>query len=183
MKHDHHQRDGKPRGVADKGDTLPADPGCELIVLARYNDIPDAELARAELEANGIQSVIFDENTISAQWLYAQAMGGMRLMVRACDASTAAEILGLPPISAAELAQEAGETEDAKCPNYGGSDVKTGFFTVYGTSFLGIIGIVLCYILPAYLLSPVILAAVPLGFRCKACGHKWRKDKQEVLAP
>ncbi len=183
MKHDHHQRDGKPKGIADKGDTLPADPGCELIVLARYNDIPDAELARGELEANGIQSVIFDENTINAQWLYAQAMGGMRLMVRARDASTAAEILGLPPISAGELAQEAGETEEAKCPKCGNGDVKTGFFTVYGTSFLGIIGILLFYILPAIMISEAILAAIPWGYRCKACGHKWRKLKAAKPTP
>lgn len=183
MTHDHHQRGGKPKGVAEKGDTLPDDPGCELIVLARYNDVPDAELARGELEANGIQSVIFDENTISAQWLYAQAMGGMRLMVRMRDASTAAEILGLPPMSAGELAQEAGETEDAKCPKCGSSDVKRGFFTVYGTSCLGLLGIVLCYILPAFLISDAILLAVPLGYRCKACGHKWRKLKAAKPAP
>ncbi len=134
-------------------------------------------MARAELEANGIHAAVFEENTVSAQWLYAQAMGGMRLMVCRGDASRAAEILGLPPIGAAELAKKAGEAAEATCPKCGSGEVKTGFFTVYGTSFLRIIGIVLCYILPAFLISEAILVAVPWGYRCKACGYKWRKEK------
>ncbi len=51
---------------------------------------------------------------------------------------------------------------EATCPKCGSGEVKTGFFTVYGTSFLGIIGIVLCYILPAFLISEAILVAVGL---------------------
>jgi hypothetical protein len=160
----------------------PDDPGDYLIVINRYYSVPDAELARGRLESEGIPAFVFDENMVSAQWLYSQAIGGMRLMVRAQDAAKAAEILSLEPIKEEELAKEAGATEDVTCPKCGSGNVKRGFFTVYGTSCLGIIGIVLCYILPVFLISNVILVAVPWGYRCRACGYKWRKQKAEKPA-
>jgi hypothetical protein len=174
MTHDNHHKGGEPRGGAAEGDSLSTDPGCELIVLARYNDVPDAELARGELEANGIPAFVFDENMVGAQWFYSLAMGGMRLMVRARDAAEAAEILGLEPVHDEEFEREAGVTEEIYCPKCGSKEITRGYSSKFGWHWLAPIGLFLTYVLPSYLVSGVLLLICPWSYRCKSCRYIWR---------
>lgn len=52
-----------------------------LTTIARYSFPHEAQLARCSLEAAGIPAFIADEHTINMQWLYSDAMGGVRLQV------------------------------------------------------------------------------------------------------
>lgn len=63
------------------------------ITIARYSLPYEAHLDRARLESEGILSIIADEYTINMQWLYSNAMGGVRLQVDEPDLARAAEIL------------------------------------------------------------------------------------------
>lgn len=67
-----------------------------LVTIASFSFPHEAHLAKAQLEAAGIPSFIADEHTINMQWLYSDAMGGVRLQVLAELADEAKEILSEP---------------------------------------------------------------------------------------
>ena len=48
-----------------------------MITVARFSFPHEAYIAKASLEAAGIDSFIADEHTINMQWLYSNAMGGV----------------------------------------------------------------------------------------------------------
>lgn len=64
-----------------------------MIVVARFSFPHEAHIARASLDSVGIESHIADEHTVNTQWLYSNAMGGVRLMVAESDAEDAKQIL------------------------------------------------------------------------------------------
>jgi len=73
----------------------------DLVTIDRFLFIADAEIARATLEASGIDAVLVDENIVRMSWGDAQAHGGVRLQVRAEDAEEARMILKETDLSGA----------------------------------------------------------------------------------
>lgn len=67
-----------------------------LVTVASYRDLPNADLARAALESAGIEAWIQDDNLVRMDWFYSNAIGGIRLQVDAADAEAAREILDQP---------------------------------------------------------------------------------------
>ena len=65
----------------------------DLVTVDRFLFLAEAELARARLEAAGIDAVLADENVVRLSWGDAQAHGGVRLQVRRSDAEEAREVL------------------------------------------------------------------------------------------
>lgn len=53
----------------------------KFIVVSKYSFPLDAHIAKASLESEGIPAHIADEHTINMQWLYSDAIGGVRLYV------------------------------------------------------------------------------------------------------
>lgn len=62
-------------------------------VVARFSFPHEAHLAKTNLEAAGIESTLADEHTVNMQWLYSDAIGGVRLLVEDSDAEAALTIL------------------------------------------------------------------------------------------
>ena len=52
-----------------------------LTTICRFSHPFEAQVARARLEAAGIPVFVSDEHTINMQWLYSNALGGVRLQV------------------------------------------------------------------------------------------------------
>ncbi|MCW8884986.1 MAG: DUF2007 domain-containing protein [Motiliproteus sp.] len=52
-----------------------------MVTIACFSLPIDAQIARAKLESEGIPAYVADEHTINMQWLYSDAMGGVRLQV------------------------------------------------------------------------------------------------------
>ena len=52
-----------------------------LTTIGRFSHPLEAQIARARLEAAGIPAFVADEHTINMQWLYSNALGGVRLQV------------------------------------------------------------------------------------------------------
>jgi hypothetical protein len=65
----------------------------ELVIVGRYRDLPQAQIARSALESAGIPCFLRDENTVRNDWLLSNLMGGMRLMVNNSDREAAEAIL------------------------------------------------------------------------------------------
>jgi ribosomal protein S27AE len=65
----------------------------ELVVAAAYTQGLEAQLACSVLHAAGLEARVHDECTVAAEWRYSNAIGGVKVVVRAEDLATARELL------------------------------------------------------------------------------------------
>ncbi|MBM3932769.1 MAG: DUF2007 domain-containing protein [SAR202 cluster bacterium] len=66
----------------------------KLVTLARFSYVAEANLAKSRLDAEGIPAFVADEHMATLN--YAQAVGGIKLMVQETDMEEASHLLGLP---------------------------------------------------------------------------------------
>jgi hypothetical protein len=92
-----------------------------LITIASFSFPYEAHIARANLEAEGIPAFIADEHTINMQWLYSNALGGIRLQVPSEYAERAQDILAQ---DFSELLEAEFGKDEIVCPNCGSTDVE-----------------------------------------------------------
>src|SRR6185437_8815829 len=69
------------------------DPSDPLITIASFALPVEAHLARTKLESEGIEAHVADENIVSINWLYSNAVGGVKLQVPESQADRARQIL------------------------------------------------------------------------------------------
>jgi len=65
----------------------------KLVTLCRFRDLPGALVAKGLLDSAGIKCFLSDENTVRMDWLWSNALGGVRLWVREDDVAQAVELL------------------------------------------------------------------------------------------
>lgn len=69
-----------------------------MITIARFSKPEEAHLLRLRLGTGGVPAYILDENMVQMDWLYSNAIGGVRVQVSDEDLADAREILQeLPP--------------------------------------------------------------------------------------
>ena len=93
----------------------------DLVVIARYVNLVEAQLAQSALISAGIRAVMWDDNMVRMDWGAIPALGGIRLVVDRPEAAAAQEILNTP----APAATDGGEDEafeSPKCPNCGSAE-------------------------------------------------------------
>ena len=64
-----------------------------LTTVARFQNPVSAHIARARLEAEGIPAFLADEHLVGVQWLYSDAVGGVKLNVPDPFAEAALEVV------------------------------------------------------------------------------------------
>lgn len=98
----------KKRGLSWAGEDMPLpsqmeqqstveDPGNRPVVLRRYRDMPRAFVEKSVLEDAGIECFLQDDNVVRMDWLWSNAMGGIKLVVREKDAEEALKLLSQSP--------------------------------------------------------------------------------------
>lgn len=65
----------------------------ELVTVATYDKLTDAHIALGRLTVEGIEAQLFDEQMVQMDWLYAIALGGIKLRVARGDESAALKVL------------------------------------------------------------------------------------------
>lgn len=109
----------KKRGLSWTGEGMPLpsqmehqrsveDPGNRPVVLRRYRDMPQAFVEKSVLEDAGFECFLQDDNVVRMDWLWSNAMGGIKLVVREKDAEEAERLLSRSP---AEQTESAGKEE------------------------------------------------------------------------
>jgi hypothetical protein len=70
----------------------------DLVILRKFRDLPEALIAKGALESAGIECFLGDDMTIRMDWLWSDALGGIKLLVRKEDADGAQQLLdqGIP---------------------------------------------------------------------------------------
>jgi hypothetical protein len=61
--------------------------------VATFREAYQAYLAKGKLEAEGISSIVVDEYVVGINWMYSQAVGGVKVQVAEADYERAAQIL------------------------------------------------------------------------------------------
>jgi Putative prokaryotic signal transducing protein len=124
----------------------------------------EAQLARARLESEGIESLVADEHLVRMDWVISRAIGGVKLKVRACDAERAAEALrtseAIPEI---HLVTEA-EAACRRCPGCNSDNL-----TFERWSRLAFFG--------TWLLFGFPLPVPRNRWTCRHCGAVWREEE------
>lgn len=65
----------------------------EYVTVATFDKSTDAHIALGRLAAEGVQALLFDDNMVQMDWLYAIALGGIKLRVQRVDVTRARRIL------------------------------------------------------------------------------------------
>lgn len=94
-----------------------------LVTVATFSFPHEAHIARGRLEALGIPAIVLDEHTVNMDWLYSNAMGGVRLQVPdAFVAQAEAALDDDEPLELADIpAEELGPPPaPLYCPHCGG---------------------------------------------------------------
>ena len=128
-----------------------------LVTIATYTDAIEAHIARGRLDAEGIPVFVADEHLVWADWLYSNALGGVKLRVARADAERALAVLQALRNGAYALPEPAAPC----CPACGADDAVADRRTA------------------RIALVSLFSIAVPLpftrgGLRCIRCGHRWR---------
>jgi DNA-directed RNA polymerase subunit M/transcription elongation factor TFIIS len=157
-KSDECQRIMEPLKNDIETDDLNRVPLLNLVTVAAFSYPYEAELACGRLEAEGIEAVIADENMVSMNWLYSNAIGGVRLQVAESDAPRAREIL---ETTSAEDHPPASE-ENVRCPACGSKE----------TTYIDLSNKRLTYL--SWLLLGIPLLRLRKRMKCNSCGHIWK---------
>jgi hypothetical protein len=124
----------------------------KIITLETYYDVMLAHLMRTKLEDNGIPCFIADENTIGANPLYNQAIGGVKLKIFERDLERCREILAtqgdLHDQDHIEIDEETNNL--VICPYCGSTNVRHGAATEKKVHWLTAIASFLLSVLPFY---------------------------------
>jgi len=136
----------------------------KLITIGQFSKGVDAHLAKTKLQSEGIECFIQDEHLISLIWLYSNAIGGVKLQVRASDVEKAKKILSESPQIQQPNNKEIKESIQI-CPACHSNEV---YFEKFAR-------------------KPTFLSQLLLGFpipfirnkwECRSCGHRWKKIKK-----
>jgi hypothetical protein len=73
--------------------TIADEPDVRLIAVRRFRDLPEALVAKGMLDSAGVKCFLSDENTVRMDWLWSNALGGVRLWVREDDLPDATTLL------------------------------------------------------------------------------------------
>ena len=68
----------------------------DWVTVATFWQPMDAQMARIRLVSEGIDCVLLDENLVATDWLYANAVGGIKVQVPAADSERAVMALQRP---------------------------------------------------------------------------------------
>lgn len=150
-----------PELVPAKESEESARPITKPVVIGRYRDPYAAAIARSILESAGIQSFLADDNVIRMNWLYSNALGGIKLLVKDEDSAAARELLEAQIPEKFEV-EGAGEYEQPRCPNCNSLDVS---FQELDRKMAH-----------TGLLISLPIPAVKHGWNCHACGQNWEPD-------
>ena len=136
-----------------------------LKTIATFTSPWEAHIAKGRLEAEGIPAFIAHEHHIWANWIYSQALGGVKVQVPEVHALEAARVMRehLSGAFESDLSVEAVVESIDTCPNCGSQRVRS-----------------------RYAWHLILLLVLTLGLfliiwpprreihRCLECGHHWR---------
>ena len=130
-----------------------------MLTVATFSKPEEAHMLRLRLEAGGVPAFIQDENMVQTDWLYSNAIGGVRVQIDEDDVDRAKEILEDTGIETEPVGMPA-------CPNCASTNTAPDEIP-RRIAFLS-----------------MLLAGIPFLFsttrwRCTDCRHAWNEKNKE----
>jgi tetratricopeptide (TPR) repeat protein len=137
-----------------------------LVTVATFSYPTEAYLSKAKLEAAGIWSFVADAETVTTNWLYSNAIGGVKLRVKKDDVERAIELLhNSEPIEWDEEGFE--EADEVSCPQCGSIETS---YERYRMRLVFLSWLLLSFPIPF----------LKREWKCKACGHSWKILQDQI---
>jgi hypothetical protein len=137
--------------------------GADVVILRKFRDIPVALLAKSILDSAKIECFLTDVNTIRMDWLWSNAVGGVKLLVKKVDVAAAQQLLDQERVDAFEV-DGVGHFSQPICPQCESLEVSFKGLNktlAYGSIALG-----------------VPFPASHLAWHCNVCGHVWEDPSE-----
>ncbi len=126
----------------------------ERVTVKTFDTSVNAHLFRIELENEGIESFIYDEETITMDPLLSNAIGGIKVKINAKDIERTKEFL-----------TKREEENNPPCPNCGSKRIMTNFRSFKSAS--GIISAIAAFL---FTIFPPMFKTVN---KCLDCNHEF----------
>jgi predicted nucleic-acid-binding Zn-ribbon protein len=132
----------------------------KLVTVATFPEAIEAHIYRSRLEAEGIPSVVADENIITNQPWHSIAYGGVKLRVRDQDQEKALAVINTIRYGAEQANESPAVAPPPECPVCGAGNIKQK--KISGTW--------------ALILSVLFLYPLRYHYKltCLTCGYRWR---------
>lgn len=143
----------------ERGDLPPAE--TEPVVIRQFRDLPEAIIAKSMLDSAGIDTFLSDDNVVRMDWLWSNAIGGVKLLVRKEDAEEAEKVLSEKRPAEFDV-PDVGMYSQPACPKCGSMDVTYDGLhrpLSYATVAVGI---------------PIPIKNA--GWRCASCKNRWAEE-------
>jgi hypothetical protein len=127
-----------------------------LAVVRTHTGLPEAMVDWSALQAAGIDASLADDNLVSANWLYSNAIGGVKVMVPAGRVEEALAVLGTTAVIVSVEPENPGVGEDV-CAQCGGTEFD---LLEHGKRMTAV----------TWLTLGLPLVPVRRSRRCRACG-------------
>jgi hypothetical protein len=134
-----------------------------LVVVHAYSQPHEAHLAQSALEAAGIRSTLADDHIVATNWLWSNAVGGVKVLVSSRDLTAAQAVLAVPADvdEGAIPGTSQGPADETSCPRCGSRDLRP-FTAGRRLSVL------------SWILAGLPLFPVRRRMRCEGCGKQFR---------
>ena len=132
----------------------------KLITIATFSQEIEAHLSKIRLESEGIECFIADEYIVTMNWLYSNAVGGVKLKVKESDVERTIEILRQEPVSTDSVGDRVSEDDnEPRCP-------KCNSLDVYYEKFSRRL------VFASWLLLGVPFPFLKRKWKCRKCGYQ-----------
>lgn len=141
----------------------------KLITIGQYSQGTYAHIAKGKLESSGIECVILDEHLISINWLYSNALGGVKLQVKSSDVERAKAILE----EKEETKPEEIKKKDKNiiyCPKCDSDEI---YFEKFDKK----------PVFMSWLLLGIPIPFIKRKLKCYNCGYQWKNKNIEPFHP
>ncbi len=138
-----------------------------LVTIATFSYPTEAYIPKTKLESEGIWAFVADADTVTANWLYSNAIGGVKLQVKKDDVDRAVAILNSESDSLEWLEDEITQDEDeVSCPQCNSNNVE---YEKYATRLIFLSWLLLTFPIPF----------LKRKWKCQDCGYTWKTEKAQ----
>lgn len=130
----------------------------KLVTVATFSQAIEAHLIKSKLEWENIECTLADENIVNINWLYSNAVGGVKLQVKESDVKKALDIIGKKQ-TISDVIQQSGN--GFQCPKCNSSNVQYEKFSRR-----------LVFI--SWLLLGVPFPFLKRKYKCVECNYEWK---------
>ena len=136
----------------------------KLITIATFSQPIEAHILKTKLESEEIECFIADENTVTMNWLYSNAIGGVKLQVKKSDSKRAIAIIQKKNEGKLTETKLDKNNNDPHCPKCHSTNV---YYEKFSRRFAFI----------SWILLGVALPFIKRKWKCSECGYEWKAKK------